>query len=105
MRGATHDSRFMAAIDVITQPDGQTREERLRYWSDWEFSNHPEPANVWVARIGGLYAGYLALQESSIHELRIQLRFDFEIIGSLLVARAGLVFPPEEVAPQDLAVA
>lgn len=90
VRGNNHDARYLAVIDELTCPGQATLSERLEHWHNWDFSAHPEPANVWVARIGGLYVGYLAVENSQIYELRVQERYDVATISGLLLARSNL---------------
>lgn len=103
-RGIEHDVRFLAVIDTLADPEHAVAEHRLAYWKNWEISRHPDPANLWIARIGGLYAGYLALHESEAYTLRVQPRLDVEMIGGLLLARAGIQ-PVPDVLEQNLAIA
>lgn len=103
-RGNEHDTRFLAVIDMLTDPDHAVAEQRLAYWQSWEISRHPAPANLWVAKIGGLYAGYLALHDAEAYTVRVQPRLDVEVIGGLLLARAGIQ-PVPDVLEQNLAIA
>lgn len=105
VRGNIHDARYLAILDTLTSPEKVILQERLEYWRSWEYSSHPGSPNVWVARIGGLYAGYLALENSQIHELRVQERFDVDTIAGLLVARANIQVEQYVEQPQGLAVA
>lgn len=101
-RGNHKDAKFLATLDTLTEPTGPTKQDRLDYWKTWEFTNSPEPPNVWVARVGGLYVGYLALQSLEVIELRVQERFDSAYYSGLLLQRAGIQLP-EESENQNLA--
>jgi hypothetical protein len=101
-RGTSHDARFLAAIDR-TALEAADSQERLAYWQQFEFAQHPEPANVLVARIGGLYAAYIALHANGEFEQRVQPRFQETQISSMLLERAGIQLEP--AAPEGMAVA
>lgn len=101
-RGTSHDARFLAAIDQ-TVHEAADSQERLAYWQQFEFTQHPEPANVLIARIGGLYAAYIALHASGEFEQGVQPRFMDTQISSLLLERAGIQLEPE--TPKGMAVA
>lgn len=77
---------------------------RSEYWNRFEFSVHPEPENVLIARIGSLYAAYIALHVSGEIEQQIQPRFEDTPIASLLLERAGIVLAPT-IAEEDFVVA
>jgi hypothetical protein len=106
-RGNEHDARYLALIDSLTGDSEPNRQERVEYWKQWEFSRHPEPPNVWVARIGGLYAGYLAIRDTGQFDIRVQERFDVGFISEKLLDRAGVqIITPATVDNQEgLAVA
>lgn len=99
-RGVPQDARFMAAIDR-TADESVNYQERFEYWRQFEFTAHPEPANVLIARIGGLYAAYFALHAEGRYEYQIQSRFLDLQIAPALMQQAGIHI--EMVEPETMA--
>lgn len=90
----------MAAIDR-TADETINYQERVEYWRQFEFTAHPEPANVLIARIGGLYAAYFALHAEGRYEYQIQSRFQELQIAPALMLQAGIQI--EMVEPVTMA--
>jgi hypothetical protein len=78
-----HDVRFLAVLDSIDDPHNQLSyaAERENFWKGHIPIESRHNPNVLVARIGGLYVGYLAAVEVEPVERRLVVPSRYEHYG------------------------
>lgn len=87
------DARFLEVLDDFMHTEKRTT------WS--ESLSGPEPQEVYTARIGGLYIGYLAVRRNDEGQIApdivIKPNYDVRQVAHELLIRSGFVSPHAEV--------
>lgn len=101
-RARLHDARFLAMLDTL-QYEGEAhpeyRQERLGYWNQALDPNNEDSKTVFVAREGGMYLGYIMLNDLA-YDLRLGPGARDQIsVSKALLDRAGVVFQENPAPP------
>jgi hypothetical protein len=108
-RANAHDARFLAALDSIMHGT-ETPRTGAAEWLARLHAREDSGEEVFVARLGGLYIGYLAVREGAEGQrdadaLFVTPNYAHSPAASLLLEQAGIEQSPVPVLPPHAEIA